>query len=82
MLREFILMLMIMLFGFDNSPKNDLRKKPTKNSRLNNFIQRNFYIAFILMFLCFIVFVIACFTFVGASVESGNYYYHLQDVIQ
>lgn len=74
---EFLMMLFVMLFGVNNKPKTDLRKK--QSSKFNSFIQRNF---FIIMLLCFICFIITCFAVVGASgVESGNYYYHLQDVI-
>ena len=78
---EFLMMLFVMLFGVNNKPKNDLRKK--QSSKFNSFIQRNFFIiAFIVILLCFICFIITCFAVVGASgVESGNYYYHLQDVI-
>lgn len=87
MIWEFIQMLLITIFGFDNKPKYDLHKKPSWKSqlvvKLNNWIQKYFFvIAFIAIIICLIVFIIVCFTVVGASgVESGNYYNHIKDVV-
>ena len=66
--------------------KNDLRKKPTKEDRLksvNCWIQRNFpIIALAAIVFLLIFFVGFCFVLYGVStVESGNYYYHLKEVI-
>ena len=83
---QFIQMLIVLLVGTKtNQPIHDLRKKPTREDhliKLNGIYQKYFYL-FVGLFLLaiFIVFLVACFTFVGASVESGNYYYHLQEVI-
>ena len=66
--------------------KNDLRKKPTKEDRIKNvncWIQRNFpIIALAAIVFLLIFFVGFCFVLYGVStVESGNYYYHLKEVI-
>jgi hypothetical protein len=76
--------LLFLLFGQSNCPKHDLRKRESVDTgKINRFIQRNWpIIAFIVVSLCFIVFIIACFAIVGASAtDSGNLYNHLQDVI-
>lgn len=82
MIREWIALLIISIFGQSNCPKHDLRKRQTGN-RINRFIQRNWpIIAFTVVFLCFVAFIMACFAIVGASAtESGNLYNHLQDVV-
>ncbi|MBR5796095.1 MAG: hypothetical protein IKY26_08100 [Erysipelotrichaceae bacterium] len=86
MILQLLQVLFVSLFGTNNRPVNDLRKKPTREDHLktiNCIIERYWYI-FVALFLIavFIVFFWACFTFVGASgVESGNYYNHLTDVI-
>lgn len=88
MFREFIMLLLVSLFGQSNCPKHDLRKQAPRHksnmmAKVNRFIQRNrTTIALIFIILCFILFVIVCFTVVGASgTESGNVYYHMKDVI-
>lgn len=63
-----------------------LQKKPTREDyrkEINYFITRNFgIIAIIAIIFLLVVFVMVCFTVVGASgVESGNYYNHFQEVI-
>lgn len=86
MILQLLQALFVSLFGINNRPVHDLRKKPTREDHLrtlNCVLQKYSYI-FIAIFLIaiFIVFTWACFTFVGASgVESGNYYNHLSDVI-
>lgn len=83
MIPEWIPMLIILLFGLNNP--NDLRKQPTKKDfkkSFNYWVQRNFpVIAFITVMICLVIFVLVCFTIVGASVESGNYYNHFHEVI-
>ena len=88
MIFQLLSMLLISL-GFGNktiAPKHDLRKPETKQSPidvLNTYFTRYFgIIAVTVIIIALIVFVWVCFTFVGASaVESGNVYYHMQDVI-
>ena len=86
MIRQILQMLIILLIGTNNGPVNDLRKKPTREDHLksmNCIFQKYFYL-WIALFMTgvFIVFVLVCVTFVGASgVESGAYYYHLDKVI-
>ncbi len=63
-----------------------LHKKPTREDYMrdiNCWIQRNFYIlCAIAIMILLVVFVVACFTIVGASAtESGVQYNHFQDVI-
>lgn len=56
-------------------------KQPTK-IRINNWVMRNFgFLLLLIVFLILILFMIFSFQIVGASLESGNYYNHLGDVI-
>lgn len=82
MIKELIQMLLISL-GFNKNPKYDLHKPKTFPEKVNKWIQKYFFvIAFIAIIICLIVFIIVCFTVVGASgVESGNYYNHIKDVV-
>lgn len=88
MILKIIQMLIILLVGTknNNAPVYDLRKKPTREDHLKNLncIFQKYYYIFIIVFLIaiFLVFLGVCFTVVGASgVESGNYYYHLKNVV-
>ena len=83
-----LISLFLISLGFGNktpTPKYDLRKPEKKSlmQTLNSFVTRYFgIIAVIAIIIALIVFVWACFTFVGASsLESGNVYNHMQDVI-
>ena len=71
-----ILLNLLTLFGFINSPVNDLHKKPTREDykkELNYWIQRNFYIICLAAIsIALIIFVGVCFFVCGISaVESG-----------
>ena len=86
MIIKLIQMLIILVSIKTNCPVHDLRKKPTRKDHLKNIecILRKYSHIFIALFLLaiFIVFTLACFSYVGASgVESGNYYYHLKEAI-
>lgn len=87
MIRQIIQMLIILLVGTKsaNQPVHDLRKKPTKEDYLKTLdctLQRYRWIFLALFFLVILItFMWVCFAVVGASVESGNYYYHLQRVV-
>lgn len=79
MFREFIMLLLVSLFGQSNCPKHDLRKQAPRHksnmmAKVNRFIQRNWpIIALIVVVLCFIAFVVVCFKIVGLSaLESGG----------
>ena len=90
MIRQLIQMLIVLLFGVNNGPKHDLRKKPTiddNKKRVRNYL-KNYFNRYKWIFisigivLAFIVFVLVCFIMIGTSaVESGNMYNHFQDVI-
>lgn len=89
MIRQLIQMLLVLLFGMNNGPKHDLRKKPTMedNKRRVKTYLKNYFMRYgwifitLLIILGLILFAFICFKFVGASVESGNYYYHLKGVV-
>lgn len=62
--------------------KRKLKTKQPIKIRINDWAMRNFGSLLLLMvFLTLIVFMIFSFQIVGASLESGNYYNHLGDVI-
>ncbi len=70
-----ILSLIYLIFGTNNAPVHDLRKKPTKEDNLRSFncwVQRNFYIlCFIVLLACVVVLV--ALTLQGfCAVESGT----------
>ena len=79
-----LLAMLLISLGFSNktpAPKYDLRKHEEK-SPMKVFVTRYFDIILIItIIIALIVFVWVCFTFVGVSVESGNMYNHLMDVI-
>ena len=84
MIREIITLLIILLFGHQNRPKNDLRKKPTtRENWLQTLIQRYYiYILAFIIVLCFILFVYICFAICGVSAtESGAVYNNFDKVI-
>ena len=63
-----------------------LQKQASKEDickELYDLIARNFdFIALVVVLICIIVFIYACFSLTGVSaVESGNYYNHLTGVI-
>ena len=61
--------------------KRKLKTQPIK-IRINNWVMRNFgFLLLLIVFLMLILFMIFSFQIVGASLESGNYYNHLGDVI-
>ena len=79
-------LLWILLAGTPTNAKHSLYKQPTREDfsrNLNYWIQRNFYIiALAAILILLILFVIVCFWGVGVStLESGNYYNHIQEVI-
>ena len=86
MIIVWLINMLLISFGFSNEPepKHDLRK-PVKKSiivKLNEVFMRYFgIIAVIAIITALIIFAWACFSFVGAGVESGNYYNNLQKVI-
>ena len=50
--------------------------------KLNQWVERNFYlIALAVMLIALLTVILVCFIWVGSSVESGNYYYHIKGVI-
>lgn len=62
--------------------KRKLKTKQPIKIRINNWVMRNFgFLLLLMVFLTLIVFMIFSFQIVGASLESGNYYNHLGDVI-
>lgn len=62
--------------------KRKLKTKQPIKIRINDWIMRNFgFLLLLMVFLTLIVFMIFSFQMVGASLESGNYYNHLGDVI-
>lgn len=62
--------------------KRKLKTKQPIKIRINDWIMRNFgFLLLLMVFLTLIVFMIFSFQIVGASLESGNYYNHLGDVI-
>ena len=92
MILQLVNMLLILLFGTpqNNGPVHDLRKKPTRedNKRtVRNYLKGYFYrygwiIITLLIVLGLLLFVLACFAYVGASgTESGVYYYGMEEVI-
>lgn len=83
----FLSLLYLLIFGdtTTNKPVYDLRKKPTREDNLRSFncwIARNFYIICLAtIVILLIVFIIVCFSIVGAStLESGTYYNHIGDL--
>lgn len=62
--------------------KRKLKTKQPIKIRINNWVMRNFgFLLLLIVFLMPILFMIFSFQIVGASLESGNYYNHLGDVI-
>ena len=62
--------------------KRKLKTKQPIKIRINNWVMRNFgFLLLLIVFLMLILFMIFSFQIVGASLESGNYYNHLGDVI-
>lgn len=61
--------------------KRKLKTKQPIKIRINNWVMRNFGFLLLIVFLILILFMIFSFQIVGASLESGNYYNHLGDVI-
>lgn len=62
--------------------KRKLKTKQPIKIRINNWVMRNFgFLVLLIVFLILILFMIFSFQIVGASLESGNYYNHLGDVI-
>lgn len=62
--------------------KRKLKTKQPIKIRINNWVMRNFgFLLLLMVFLMLILFMIFSFQIVGASLESGNYYNHLGDVI-
>jgi choline-glycine betaine transporter len=62
--------------------KRKLKTKQPIKIRINNWVMRNFgFLLLLIIFLMLILFMIFSFQIVGASLESGNYYNHLGDVI-
>lgn len=62
--------------------KRKLKTKQPIKIRIKDWIMRNFgFLLLLMVFLTLIVFMIFSFQIVGASLESGNYYNHLGDVI-
>jgi len=62
--------------------KRKLKTKQPIKIRINNWVMRNFgFLLLLIVFLILILFMIFSFQIVGASLESGNYYNHLGDVI-
>ena len=62
--------------------KRKLKTKQPIKIRINNWVMRNFgFLLLLIVFLILILFTIFSFQIVGASLESGNYYNHLGDVI-
>lgn len=88
MIRELIQILVILLFGMDNGPKHDLRKKE-KVSFLDSVGKWALQHAHIILPLLIIILLLLIGAVIGiiisggniTCVESGNYYYHLQDVV-
>ena len=88
MIRELIQILVILLFGMDNGPKHDLRKKE-KVSFLDSVGKWVLQRAHIILPLLIIILLLLTGAVIGiivsggniTCVESGNYYYHLQDVV-
>lgn len=88
MIFELIKILLISLFGVDNAPKNDLRrkKKVSFSESLGDWALSN---AHILLPLAIIVLLLLIGAVIGVMLsggnmtmtESNNYYYHLKDVI-
>lgn len=62
--------------------KRKLKTKQPIKIRINNWVMKNFgFLLLLIVFLMLILFMIFSFQIVGASLESGNYYNHLGDVI-
>ncbi len=62
--------------------KRKLKTQQPIKTRINTWVIRNFGILLLLLvILLFTLFLIFSFHIVGASLESGNYYNHLGDVI-
>lgn len=62
--------------------KRKLKTKQPIKIRINNWVIRNFgFLLLLIVFLILILFMIFSFQIVGTSLESGNYYNHLGDVI-
>lgn len=62
--------------------KRKLKTKQPIKIRINNWVMGNFgFLLLLIVFLMLILFMIFSFQIVGASLESGNYYNHLGDVI-
>lgn len=62
--------------------KRKLKTKQPIKIKINNWVMRNFgFLLLLIVFLMLILFMIFSFQIVGASLESGNYYNHLGDVI-
>lgn len=81
-----ILSLLWVLLVGTPTDKARLNKKPTHEDRMKNlncWIEMNFHIICVTAIaILLIIFVIVCFMTVGVSaVESGKYYYHLEDII-
>ena len=77
----------ILLFEANsNRPVNDLRRKPVKEDiQIADILLSNVKPALIILLIiaAFIAFVLIMMAVVGtSSVESGNYYYHLNEVIR
>jgi len=77
----------ILLFEANsNRPVNDLRRKPVKEDmEIMDVVLANVKPALIILLIvaAFILFVVFMMAVVGtSSVESGNYYYHLHEVVR
>jgi len=78
--------ILALLFNADNvNEPVRLQKEPIKtpvNVKVNDFIQRNFYlIALVVMLILLFIIIICCFVFIGSATDSGNYYYVMKEVI-
>lgn len=78
-----LLQLLYLLFINHETKPVRLQKQKSLKDELKGFVDVNFnYIALALIIFLIIFFVWFCFFITGLSaVESGNYYYHLQEVI-